>query len=64
MQNFLDDVAGTLERAQAALNWRDPTATGFLVLLAGVLVLSIVVLGLSPVVAVILCWMVRLAPCS
>jgi hypothetical protein len=59
VQNVLDGWAASIERAQALLTWRDPTASA--ALLAGVLGLAgaLLVVGLRPLVTLGLLWVFR-----
>jgi hypothetical protein len=54
-----DDIAAALERAAALASWADPFATALALLACVAAAMLVAALGLSPVLAWGMCWLVR-----
>lgn len=57
--NTQDDIASALERGAALASWADPFATALALLFCLCAAVLIGALGLSPVLAFAMCWLVR-----
>ena len=58
--NLQDDIASALERAAALASWADPFATALALLACLCAAVLVATLGLSPVLAFAMCWLVRM----
>ena len=58
VQNYLDDMANTLERLHATINWTDPKATLIFLFACLAIVLAIAAFSLPVVLSIGLCWTV------
>lgn len=58
-EGLQDDIASALERGAALASWADPFATGLALLACLCAAVLVATLGLSPVLAFAMCWLVR-----
>ena len=62
VQNYLEDMANTLERLHDFISWADPRATTIFLSAILIVVLAIAAFSLPLVLSVGLCWTVSLLP--